>query len=311
MAMTNSQNKLRKSTPAADRTVVADHLSVGGRPLSEPGRVEHGSLLRTGNDVDAPGILSINFLPNEYRERGDVRKKTLWQTLVLLVFGGVVAATVLFQLDQRRAARAQVAAIAGPYAFAQARVKKLEQLQNELRRERQTAALLVYLQHPWPRTQILMAATKPLPASVTLEELQVVRETPDLVANERTQDTLPRRPAQQQEEEVLLVPPPVRDQEALRAENDSLRVVVLLTGVTQNTEELHAYLVQVLKSPLIDQADLKSLEGIEDESQAGKSRFAVVLKVTPGFGQPGGPEGPLTKVAEIAAASAKLRENAG
>jgi hypothetical protein len=311
MAMTSSQDNIWKNTPAANRAAAPARTSQGSNPLPDPGRVETSEPFRPKKELDAPGMLSINFLPNEYRERGAVRKKTLWQTVVLVLFGSVVAATIVFQLDQRRAAKARVTAVAGPYAFAQARAQKLEHLQKQLRLKRQTADLLVYLQHPWPRTQILTAAAAPLPASVRLEELQVARETPILDGPSLTEETRPRRSGRQQEEGIPSKPAPVRDQELLRKENDSLVVVVRLTGITRNTADLHAYLAEVIRSPLIAEAELSSLERIEDESEDGKSRFAVRLKVAPGFGQPGGPDGPVTDNAHVAAALPEHQEDAG
>lgn len=311
MAMTNSQDNMRKSNPAANRATAPARPPQASAPVPSSGRADTSELFRPQKDLDAPGMLSINFLPNEYRERGAVRKKTLWQTVVLVLFGGVVAATILFQLDQRQAAKGRVTAIAGPYAFAQARAQKLEQLQQQLQLKRQTAELLVYLRHPWPRTQILTAATTPLPASVRLEELQIARETPTLDAPSLTEQTRPRRSGRQQEEANLSKPAPVRDQERLRKENDSLIVVVRLTGITRNTADVHAYLAAVVRSPLISEAELSSLERIEDESEDGRSRFAVRLKVAPGFGQPGGPDGPITDDVDVAAALREHQENAG
>jgi hypothetical protein len=102
----------------------------------------------------------------------------------------------------------------------------------------------------------------------------------------------------------------VRDQQHLRKENDRLVVVVRLTGVTRNTADLHTYLAEVVGSPLIAEAELSSIEGIQDEFENGWSRFAVRLIVLPGFGQPGGPDGPLTDDADVAAASPGRQENA-
>jgi hypothetical protein len=309
--MNRNRDNLRTSSPAANRAAATPRTPPGSHPSADPGTAEIGEPSGPKTDPDAPGILSINFLPHEYRERGAVRKKTLWQVVVLALFGGVVAATIAFQFDQRRAAKARVAAVAGPYAFAKARAQKLERLQQQLRLQRQTAELLVYLRHPWPRTQILAAVAAPLPASVTLEELQVAREQPVLDAASLNEETHQRRTGRQQEEENPAKPAPVRDEELLRKENDSWVVVVRLTGTTQNTGDLHAYLAAVIQSPLIAEAELSSLERIEDESKDGRSRFAVRLKVAPGFGQPGGPDGPVTDHADVAAAVPQPQENAG
>jgi hypothetical protein len=272
---------------------------------------ETGGISRPKNDDQAPGILNINFLPSEYRERGAVRKKTAWQLIVLALFGGVIGAAVLFQLGQHRAARHRLAETAGPYAFAQARVQKLRLIHKQLQLRRQSAELYVYLDHPWPRTQILTAAVAPLPSSVRLEELQIAREAPVVDTQPLSEESRPRRPNRQQEEPEPSKPGPVRDQERLREENDPLLVVVRLTGITRHTADLHTYLAAVVGSPLIAEAELSSIERIQDESADGASRFAVRLTVVPGFGQPGGPNGPVTDDADVATAWNEKQEDAG
>jgi hypothetical protein len=308
--MTKSPHNTPNNAVTPTRGESGSPATQAGGPLRAHQPPQSGQTRHGKTQAELTTILNLDFLPGEYRERRVARKKTVWQIAILLLFGGVVGATAVYQLGLQRAMQNRLEAIAGPYAMAQARKQQLAKLQQKLLSSCQAAQLYVYLRHPWPRTQILRFATQPLPPSVTLEELRVVREA----AAHHTQiepgeGRSGARNGQQQED--ALKPGPVRDLEQLRRENDGLVVVVQMTGFTRSTADLHDYLTAVAASPLIQEAELRSIENIGDGQHAGTSRFAVRLAVVPGFGQPDGPEGPLTETCAVDAASTEAEEKPG
>ncbi len=60
-------------------------------------------------------------------------------------------------------------------AVVTAQATKLASLQAELKQARPAPGLIAYLQHPWPRTQIVAAVVQPLLEGLSLSELRVQR----------------------------------------------------------------------------------------------------------------------------------------
>jgi hypothetical protein len=255
-------------------------------------------------------LLSLDFLPGEYRERRAIKKTRLWQLTIILLFGGVVAATSVMQFGLRCAAQRRVQSIAALHAQAQTRTQHLEQLQQQLQVADRTADLYVYLKHPWPRTQILRATVSSLPASIRLEELQIVREPAAQDTATRPGQPLSEETSDQEEEDPEQLEPE-SDLGELRDECDQMLTVVRLSGITRNAADLHTYLANVVKSPLIHEAELRSLESAAERRQSRASRFAVRLVVVPGFGQPDGPKGPSPVHTDLAGTSTAHEETGG
>jgi hypothetical protein len=232
-------------------------------------------------------ILCLDFLPSTYRDRQATRNTRWWQLTVILLFGGIIAGTALVQSGLYYAAMRRSAKLAGPYAQTVAQMQRLVDLQEQLRLAEQTASLYVYLEHPWPRTQILRAAADPLPRTIRLEQMEVVLEFPRSPPPSRTEQSEPN-PAGGVSEEEAPQAGPEHDLGKLREECDGKRTVVQLSGIARSTADLHKYLADVEKSPLIDEVELRSLESAGEPAN-NSSRFAARLVFLPGFGQANGP----------------------
>ncbi len=269
----------RATTGAGSSSPVAG-TSAGPAPLRSP-EADNGA-----------AVLAIDLLPGAYKERVVVRQSRLWQLAVVLVFGGIIACTAVFQYGLRCATRRRVAAIAGPYTDAQQHAQILGQLHESLKTDVRTAELYTFLKHPWPRTQILRAAVTPLPPSIRMEELRIGRE--EFVSSEMAaQEHVERAPAHLTEETERQKLPAESDLDELRSECERLVTVVQMTGLTRSNRDLHKYLADVVKSPLIREAELRSLEDVGEQGQAEISRFEARLEVIPGFGLPKGPVAPV------------------
>jgi hypothetical protein len=245
------------------------------------------------NACQHESILTLNFLPNTYRDRQATRKTRLWQLTVVLLFGGIIAGTALVQSGLYYAATRQSARLAGPYAQTVATMQRLVDLQEQLTLAEQTASLCVYLEHPWPRTQILRAATDPLPPSIRLERMEVLLEFPGSPAPARSKQA-ERNPAGEASEEETRQAGPEHDLKQIREACDEKQTVVHLSGIAHRTADLHNYLADVKKSPFVDEVELRSLESTGEPSN-GSSRFAARIVLLPGFGQPNGPREAHTK----------------
>jgi Tfp pilus assembly protein PilN len=253
----------------------------------------------------------IDFLPVEFHQTHAQKRWQPWRAIVmgsvaLLLIGGVAS-----QHLRRRHLDTQRQLILPAYRAALQQQAQLAGMQSELQRIKAEAELVAYLHHPWPRTRILEAVLDPLPREVTLEHLEIHQEA----VNTKTAGRAPQpaappldKPPEAKSQEIL--PPAVGDLKHLRETCDSQRTMVILSGVTTDTDALHTYLSRLAHSPLVAKAELVSLEHepnsggpppeADKPAPAEAARFHATLTVKPGYGQPGGP-GPdklATKVAE-------------
>jgi Tfp pilus assembly protein PilN len=183
----------------------------------------------------------------------------------------------------------QLAKISDDYQAAQAEQQRLHKLQEDLKVAQGEAALLAYLDHPWPRSQILAKLHEPLPDSVRLTGIKLHHEakplSPDAPAalragrsrraDPRESDIDNNRPAAEQDLQALI--------ETAEGRLD----IVMLTGVTLNTTELHTYVAHLRTSGLFDKSELRSLEKSIAGADDGTQKFEIRLVVSPGYCHPG------------------------
>lgn len=230
----------------------------------------------------------IDFLPDRYRVQTSARKARVWRLTVLLVFSMGVGATATGQLALRGSATARLQAIKLQHSNAQATSELQERLHSQLSSVEDSARLYAYLQHPWPRTQLLTTVVEILPPEISLNELRIVRETPPNVKRLRPS----RRGGSQEEQDAKdRLPAVQQDLQQLQEERKSTRCVVYLKGFTSQLASLHAYQAKLSESTLITKVELISLESAKSESQSGTLQFGLRLVVLPGYGNPSGPVG--------------------
>jgi Tfp pilus assembly protein PilN len=237
-------------------------------------------------------VQQIDFLPAALRESSDRR----WHRLAYGTVAGIVSLVLsgigMYQLHLESQLNEQIAALEPRCQAAQANMNELARLQAELQQHQSTAALLAYLRHQWPRSQILSAVCRPLPESIALTELRLVREN---AAPPRADDASRRagRTAQDPKAELARLSDAQRDLKRLREELDAQRVVVLISGVTEEQEALHRYIGTLAESDLAARVELASIETKTDAAPMNadkrSSQFQVRLVLRPGYGQPGGP----------------------
>ncbi|MGE0758305.1 MAG: hypothetical protein AB7O38_14855, partial [Pirellulaceae bacterium] len=186
------------------------------------------------------------------------------------------------QLALARGLRLQLREIAGRYDQSVATNARLEALRHELETNRHFAELYTYLEHPWPRTQMLLAVTQTMPDPVVLLELQIPHNAPPST----------RRPANASGETPASEPAARQDLVALQQESHQATTEVILKGLTTDDAALHRYVAGFVQSPLFASAKLESLESTNDPGTASGSRFEIRLVAQPPYGHPAGPAGP-------------------
>jgi Tfp pilus assembly protein PilN len=225
----------------------------------------------------------IDFLPSRYREQHIQRRKQFWRVVVVAMFFALLMLAAAGQYQRRRSVERLLEFTRQRHAAAQATAGQLGQLNAQLNDVRTQAELIVYLRHPWPRTQLVSALLRPLPRSVRLDKLSIRREESPAQAPPPSAAPIPGDPAA-----VDQRTPAERELAALRDRLDDAATIVLIEGVTVDPAELHAYIGTLSEAELFAHAELTALERADGDS-ASQARFTARLIVRPGYGQPGGP----------------------
>ena len=225
----------------------------------------------------------IDFLPAEYFQRRVRRQARPWRIAVVTLFAVLAAGAAAGQYLQRQRLQAELDALLPAYQLATGQQQRLAQLQAKLQTEQHTAELLAYLQHPWPRTQILRALVDSLPEQVVFEQLRIGRQKRSVQPPAEV-----RPPSAEQKEDLSKLPPAQRDLRALREEYDNTEVYVRIVGATSDSSALYAWLATLGKHRLFARTELVSIE-IAGQTDNKLMRFEAVVVVVPGYSQPGGP----------------------
>ncbi len=228
----------------------------------------------------------IDFLPQEYRHRYRTRQNQL-RTVALagVVAVGLFAIELVQQYRYWQLGKA-VADCRPAYNSAIQLQEELTTLQQELRTAENEAQLFAYLQHPWPRTQIISALLLSLPAEIALDELEIHRRA---TSGRKVLASLVT--SEKEEENPSPDTAGAADLKQLHQRYDARQTVVLITGKTTDLAALHYYLAQLGEQDLFTKAELQS---VESQDRLGTiTRFRAQLTVRPGYGQKGGPVEPL------------------
>jgi Tfp pilus assembly protein PilN len=243
---------------------------------------------------------NIDFLPQRYHESDIRRKVVIWRCVLLLSFGGVLSAATIGQFALKRSAQERLSAQKESYQQAHSKTLRIAALQQQLEGLQEQAALYTYLQHPWPRTQLLVSIARDLPEAVTLQELQFSNNKPKqssrgmpnaliIGGNNAGADSEPAGAAK-------------KDLQQLRTEHDDARTAIHIKGTTTDTAALNAYVSALGQLPLFESASLASLESVNQREKEDVSQFRVQILVRPGYGQADGPTKPLVEADQLASA---------
>ncbi len=232
-------------------------------------------------------MLEIDFLPAQYRRRQARQRSKPWHAIVVFGFAVLVGAAAVGQYRNRSRLQAELSLLQPQYEQAVAMTAELERLQEELKHARAEAALITYLRHPWPRTQLLQALLEPLPSAIVLTELEITHQSRAMRRDPQPQ----RLQTDAHEPPVASMPRAERDLVALRENADAVQTVLRVAGTTDDSAALHRYLGSLARHRLFHKTELESIESTENPAGKGV-RFRCTVVVRPGYGQPGGPTGP-------------------
>ncbi|MFN0021542.1 MAG: PilN domain-containing protein [Pirellulaceae bacterium] len=229
---------------------------------------------------------NIDFLPEHYHHQRVLGRSRLYWMGVAMLFALAIAGTASGQWLLRRTVDAQVKLVEPRHEVALQRQADISKLMENRKRAEAFADLYVYLEHPWPRTQLLAAIARPLTPSIQLTSIHLIEQTEATpVAQGEEGDA--NHSVVEGEKTAQVTPQSVLAQ--LRNQHDHQRTVLELSGEATNAKELHTYVDSLARSPLFASASLKGLESGSEDPAKGTSKFNIRVVVRPGYGQPGAP----------------------
>ena len=232
-------------------------------------------------------VQDVDFLPARFREEYARRKTRAWRIIVIAAFAAALPVASLYQYRMQLAHRRVLGAITQQFEQAQADSQRLAALQESLAEMTATAELYTWLNHSWPRTQLLAAVASSLPESITLEELEIFVEP---FQTDRRPDKRSEQTSGDQQDEPRFRS--ARDRRALSEQFDGT-TIVRIHGRTTNSHDLHAYLAELADSRFFIQADLDAIENRSTENSGRRSsQFEALLVVRPSYCEPNGPSAP-------------------
>lgn len=228
---------------------------------------------------------NIDFLPTKYRERYAARSAVVKRWTTVFGLAVVIAPLACYQYLVHHRVVTELVAIERDYADAVKQEARLKALKQDLELARSEAALLVYLNHPWPRTQVLAKIHEPLPEAVRLTSIRML---PEAVKSADEGNALPRnraaRRANQQQESNIDDKRPAAEKDlaklVLQAEQQD--TIVTLTGITVDTTDLHKYVAKLRLSGMFVKSELKSLEAITAQDTGKSQKFEIRLVMADG-----------------------------
>jgi Fimbrial assembly protein (PilN) len=227
-------------------------------------------------------MITIDFLPEIYRQREALRRARLWWGIVVVIFSSAIAASALAQAWLRHGLHQQLDELAPQFAQAQTQVQELAGLQSQILRAGHEASLYTFLEGVWPRTQLLAEVVRPLPESIRLTQIHLADE--ELA---RTAILPGPRNTKADEEVAAKASAPEQDLAKLQEDSDRRQTTIEVDGHTADVTRLHKYVEDLSRSPLVAAANIKSLEAAPANQQA-RTRFTLRVIVRPGYCQRGG-----------------------
>jgi Tfp pilus assembly protein PilN len=232
----------------------------------------------------------VDFLPAEFKRRRTNRHGRSWRIVVGVAAVGLVLLVSVAQTRARQQIEARLASIEPERQRFDLQQAELSALRERLATTEALAELHTYMRHPWPKTQLLAAVLQAMPDSVVFQRIRITRQI-------ESARMVRRGESESADEELAKAEPALRDLRLLEEECNSGVVTIALEGVTSDGIALHRYLSHLNSEPLLEKAELRTLESTGDGTEAG-FRFEARLTVRPGFGQPKGPRGQWKLLAE-------------
>lgn len=228
---------------------------------------------------------NIDFLPARYREGYAKRTAVVTRWTIVLGIALIITPLAIYQYFIHAAVVHQFVLVEPEFMQAQEKSQYLARLEQDLAHVRGEAALLAWLSHPWPRSQVLKQVHEPLPQSVRLTGIRLYSEPKSLAgATASVGRSRAARRSSEAETDPADEARPAHEKDLMRlldqvTQNDT---IVTITGVTVSTTELHTYVAMLRTSGMFDKSELRSMETQPGQENTKAQTFEVRLVLASG-----------------------------
>ena len=230
----------------------------------------------------------IDFLPARYREGYVARAAVIKRWTIVLGIAVIITPLAIYQYCVHALVVNRFVVVEPEYMQAQAKSQHVAKLEQELALARGEAALLAWLSHPWPRSQVLAQVHAPLPESLRLTGIKLTSEPKVVAPPGPSMGRARGRRGPEAEANPADEARPASQKDLLRlldqvSQNDT---VVTLNGVTVSTTELHTYVAMLRTTGMFDKSELKSVESQPGQEHTKAQTFEIRLVLADGHGAP-------------------------
>ncbi|TWT31386.1 hypothetical protein [Blastopirellula retiformator] len=215
----------------------------------------------------------IDFLPKKFRDRRKRRRANLYRWIGAASIGALLAIAALLQLGVQHQLQSKRNQLEAPYQAAVAKRDQLVALQSKLTDQRSEARLYAALCSHWPATQLLVCITAQTPESLSFRELKLYQETTAIARRKSEED-----------EAAASQSPTLRDYDYFESLRGSRTAKIDVNGDVMEVSELYEYLVKLNDHPLIQRANIESVEPVAQGDDSGRSEFELQVVLTPPLG---------------------------
>jgi len=216
----------------------------------------------------------IEFLPKRYREKRKKNNIKVSRILLIVIMVGGMASVLLYQLACLHSVNRQVAAIDKQNEKVMQLMQEVESRRAKVVLERHHANLLTFLDHPYPKSQIISALVNPLSREITITRLQITQEQ---VANPNA------KPPSEKGQAAPKGHPMELDLKTLISEAKTRRVMVEVEGTTDDTSSLYTYLASLHQAEIIESAKIESIDPHQKSDGSEFSNFTAHVRVKRGY----------------------------
>ncbi|MEW4451309.1 hypothetical protein AB1L30_01360 [Bremerella sp. JC817] len=215
----------------------------------------------------------IEFLPKKYREKRTRSSSNISRLVLAAVVVGVMVTVVIFQLAKLHTLNVQVASLDKQHERISQLMQEVDRKRAEVTALRHHANLLAFMDHPYPKSQVIASITNPLPADIVLTRIQLT-----------TQQTGP--PVVRGAKEKGSVEPkgdPLKgDLEKLITELRNERCSIELEGTTRDSSLLYQFLADLHQSEVVESAKIESIDPQQNPDGSESSTFTAHVRIKRG-----------------------------
>lgn len=216
----------------------------------------------------------IEFLPKRFREKRRSSSVKIPRLLVFSLLVALLAVVSLYELFKLHHVRSQLATLKAQHERIAQLQQEVERTRNEVIQKRHHARLLTFLDHRYPKSQILAQITNPLPSEITIKRIELTHTQPVSSSS--------RQRSEKSSDQTPQGSPLEIDLKQLIADNKGRICTVELEGTTEDTSLLYTFLAALHESPLVDAAKIESIDPQMDVDGREFSNFMAHINIKRG-----------------------------